>query len=140
MTPAAAVESAGYLLLGTSPTTVALPMACMLDVVRAADWVGELPPALDVLAPLCFVATDPAWVVRIGGSGQSMATVVRGRLRLEYLRTDELLKMPRLPKSGFELYSNVILAKGRPTALAIDIDALVHMHRELDLQSWDSRV
>jgi hypothetical protein len=125
------VAPTGYLLLCTDPTVLALPAASVLAVVRATEWKVELPLPLSALVPIRFAAREPKWVISIGVCDHPMATLVEGSLRIEYLGADSLLPMPPLIGCGFGIYSEVILADGQPSALVVNTDALVLVHREL---------
>lgn len=123
--------SIGYLLLDTFPSALALPAANVLDIVRANEWHAEPAIPLSSLVPIYFADSEPERVVRIGAGANSLAALISGKVRVEYLRAGALLAMPDLSGRGFENFSEVVLADGRPSALVVNIDALLRLHREL---------
>ncbi len=127
-----AVAPSGYLLLDTVPTVLALPAVNVLAIARAAEWDAELPLSFSILMPIYFAAQEPARVLRIGCGVQSIVALISGKIRVEYLHADALLAMPTLNHWGFEFFSEVVLADGKPSALVVNVDALFRAHRELD--------
>jgi hypothetical protein len=125
------IAPAGYLLLGTVPAALALPTVSVLGIVPAAEWNAEAPLPLSALVPIHFAASEPEWVLRIEGGAQSIIALISGAVRVAYLPTEAVLMMPALNVCGFDIFSNVVLTDGKPSALVVNIDALFRRHREL---------
>ncbi|HEY5959340.1 MAG TPA: hypothetical protein VIV60_22435 [Polyangiaceae bacterium] len=127
----APVAPAGYLILNTVPTTLALPARGVLGIERATAGDVDSPLSLSALLPVQFSLSEPTWALRVGNNSQSIQLLVSGTVRIEYLRAESLLSMLSLNYSGFERFSEVVLANGRPFALVVNIGALFQAHREL---------
>jgi hypothetical protein len=125
------VAPVGYLLLDTVPVPLMLLATGVLGIVRAAEWRAASPLPFGALVPVNFCATEPSWVLRIGGAARSINALVGGRVRVEYLRTDALLPMPRLNYGGSEFFSELVVANGKPFALVVNIDILFRTHLEM---------
>ncbi len=119
-----------YLLLGTVPTPLALPAVGVLDIIHptALDLVGAVP--LDAIMPIKFGESEPAWVLCVGNEAESIRAQICGLVRLEYLSADFLVPMPSLGSSAFRCFSDVIVRDGRPSALVVNIGALLRLHQE----------
>jgi hypothetical protein len=128
--PRVAASTTGHLVLGTLPTPLAFPASDVLDISRAGASTSETTP-LDSLVPVDFSTSEPEWVIRVGNHTRSMATLVRGSVRLEYVTSSALIPMPSVDYSGTRLFSYVIMVDGRPFALVVKVDALLQAHREL---------
>lgn len=124
-------SAAGYLLLGTTPTPLALPSSHVGSIMSIDDWREDQPPPFDSLLAVSFLAPSPIWVLLIHTAGQPWSTTVTGRLQITYITQDSLLPMPKTGGS-FSLYNNVLMAGEVPTALVIDLAALQQRHRQLD--------
>ncbi len=126
-----AMASTGYLLLDTVPAALALPAVSVLGITRAAEWNAELPPPLSELLSMQFAASEPEWILRIGGGARLTAVLISGMVRFEYVQSDAILSMPSLHNSTLEVFTDVVLADGKPSALVVNIDALFRVHPEL---------
>lgn len=131
--PSAVGSSTGYLLLDTTPTQLALPASKIFNVSRAIEWKAEPPTPFGSLLPIRFRVPEPEWILRISGISGPVAALVSGAIRIVYLRKASLLSMPTRTHVGFDFYSEVILADGKPSALVVNIDALPRAHREVDI-------
>lgn len=107
-------------MLDTVPTPIAFSAACIFSIARAADFTSDRPPPLNSVVPVEFSASEPAWVIRIGSGNQYVFAFASGVIRIEYVQKDALLAMPTLRDWGFGLFSNVILADGKPSALVVN--------------------
>jgi hypothetical protein len=122
---------AGYLLLDTVPTVLAMPAVSVLGIVRAAQWNADLPAWLSGLISVDFAAAQPEWVLRLGSAARPIAVLVSGAIRFENFQPGALLLMPALSDCASGVFSRVVVADGRPSALVVNIDALLRAHPEL---------
>jgi hypothetical protein len=121
--------SAGFLLLDTLPSILALPAVKVLSVSRATEWPAEPPRPFASLLPIQFATIEPAWVLRIGVDNCSVTALINGKVRVDYVPVESLYSMP-LNQRGFDAFTEVILRDGRPSALVVNVDALLHLHQE----------
>lgn len=128
--PSRAVIRRAHLLLETAPATLAFPASSVLEVMRSADRSCDT-VELSVLVPVHFLQSAPVSVVRVGSNAESILVLVSGTVHIEYYDDGALLNMPPLNVSGFGLYSCIATSDGKPSALVINIDALLRLHREL---------
>jgi hypothetical protein len=117
-------------LLDTAPVAVALPVSNVLGVFSFAEWSDESPRRFNELVPVRFTTSKPEWVLRLTGSAQTMIALVSGMVRVEYLGSDMRLSMPSLDQQATELFLEVVLADGKPSALVVNVDALFRASRK----------
>jgi hypothetical protein len=122
---------AAFMLLDTAPTRVALSCTAVLGVTRLPDWNAPLPIPFGTLIPVPFASSEPLSVVQVCQETRSLAILISGAIRIEHLPATALLSMSVLRFRGFELFSEVVLVKGRPSALVVNIDALLRLHQEI---------
>lgn len=129
---ASTVARRGYLVVGTTPTDLALDAANVLGVMRSTEWPSQVPRSLGDFLPIDFVARQPEWILSVGQPDRPTAILVKGNLRVSYFSNDALLPMPtHVNNDAFGMFSSVVLEKGRPSALVLKVEVLVRLHQEL---------
>lgn len=119
--------SAGFLLLDTLPSVLALPASKVLSVSRATEWSEEPPQPFSSLLPVQFAAVEPAWVLRVGTGACALTALINGKVRVDLVPLDSLHSMP-LDYRGFDVFSEVILRDDKPSALVVNVDLLLRLH------------
>lgn len=128
--PLRAVGGRAHLLFETAPAALALPASSVLEVSRTTHQTCDA-VELSALVPVHFLQSAPVSVVRVGTNAESVVVLVSGIVHFEYYGEEALLEMPAVNVGGFELYSYIATSDGKPSALVVNIDALLRLHREL---------
>ncbi len=118
------IEAAGYLVLDTKPTTLAIATDGILAVERLVASAEGAPSALSDLLPVEFAAPDPSWVLTLGSAADSTPLLVRGHLRIQYFPAASLVAMPTECAAGFDLFTHVVMEDAGLSALIINVGAL----------------